>query len=161
MNCSIAKSAHLWSGVLSLVFTAVLASVAAAAIAQTPTDSLQPAPAAAADSESIQAKAEQFVDLLFRNRYYEALQYVEPNLRAELLANNNIVDDVQNFQEMAGAFRARLDSQVDDNLVLVNTRFARITDTVIVIFDDQGQITGFDFPIEPLRLAQRRRVLNQ
>ena len=107
-----------------------------------------------------QTKAEQFVDLLFAQRYYEALQYVHPTLREELSEDNHIIEQVQAFKQMAGAFKSRLDTSIDGNLVLINTEFEYITDTVIILFDDQGLITGFDFPVEPLREVHRQRLLN-
>ncbi|GAB4368412.1 MAG: hypothetical protein Kow00121_07470 [Elainellaceae cyanobacterium] len=114
-----------------------------------------------AQANNNQAKAEQFVDLLFAQRYYEALQYVHPALREELSQDDHISEQVQEFKEMAGGFKGRLDATPNGNLVLVNTEFENITDTVVVIFDDQGLITGFDFPVEPLRAVHRQRVLNR
>lgn len=156
-----AKSQRCHSVFLPLLLTAMLATIALPTVAQTSLPNSQPPSESGNGSSQIQTKAEQFVDLLFEHRYSEALQYVHPTLREELMKDNNIVNNMQEFQELTGEFKRRLGSRVESNLVLVNTEFETITDTVVVIFDEQEQITGFDFPIEPLRSIHRQRILNK
>ncbi|HEY9641457.1 MAG TPA: hypothetical protein V6C57_13300 [Coleofasciculaceae cyanobacterium] len=102
-----------------------------------------------AQTVSYQNRAEQFIDLVFSNQYDEALQYLHPTLRNEF--RNNFKERVENFERVTGKFQERQETRVEGNVVLVNTRFANLTDTIVVIFDQDGLITGIDFPIEPLR----------
>ena len=156
----LSKSNCCRSVLLSLLLTTTLSSISLPTAAQSSLLNSQSSSESGNASAQIQTKAEQFVDLLFKHRYSEALQYVHPTLREELMKENNIVNNVQEFQELTGGFKRRLDSRVEDNLVLVNTEFEAVTDIVVVIFDEQGQITGFDFPVEPLRSIHRQRILN-
>lgn len=156
---TLTKTTCLQWVLLPLLLTATFSSLALSALAQTPP--AVPQPPANDTAVPIQTKAEQFIDLLFAHRYSEALLYVHPTLREDLTKDDNIVNDVQEFQELAGGFKQRLDSRTDSNLVLVNAEFEALTDTIVVIFDEQGQITGFDFPEEPLRSIHRERILNK
>lgn len=108
---------------------------------------------AAPTSNQEQQIAEQFVDLVFSQRYSEALQFIHPVLRAEL-SPERLQQAVEQFQRRSGAYVKRLDTKVDGNIVLVNTQFERVTDTVFVIFDDSGMITGVDFPQDPQQSPQ-------
>lgn len=143
-----------------IVLTMPAAAQSSSPAPSSPGAAPESAPAAEQASLPIQVKAEQFVDLLFAHRYSEALAYVHPTLRTELEKEDGISSDVQDFQDLSGTFKGRLGAHVEDNLVLVDAEFANLTDTFVVIFDDQGQITGFDFPVEPLRAAHRQRILN-
>jgi hypothetical protein len=100
-------------------------------------------------SELYQVKAEQFIDLVFSRRYDEALQYLHPVLQREI--GDMLAERVKNFESTTGPFQERQETQVEGNVVLVNTQFENLTDTIIVIFDQEGLITGVDFPIQPLR----------
>lgn len=51
-----------------------------------------------------------------------------------------------NFQEIKGTVVAHAGG--DQQLVLVTTRFARLTDNLFVIFDARNRIIGIDFPID-------------
>jgi hypothetical protein len=53
---------------------------------------------------------------------------------------------VGNFQEIKGTVVANAGG--DQQLVLVTTRFARLTDNLFVIFDRKNRIIGIDFPID-------------
>ncbi len=106
---------------------------------------------AAGDRE--QEIAEQFIDLVFSQRYSEALQYIHPVLQAEL-SPERLQQGAEQFQKRSGMFIKRLDTRVDGDVVLVNTQFERVTDTILIIFDDSGSITGVDFPQNSLQSAQ-------
>jgi hypothetical protein len=41
-------------------------------------------------------------------------------------------------------------STADQHLVLVNTEFNRLSDSLFVILDNNNQIIGVDFPSEPV-----------
>lgn len=104
-------------------------------------------------SDREQQIAEQFIDLVFRQQYNEALQYIHPVLRAEL-SPERLQQGAEQFQKRSGAFIKRLNTQVDGDVVLVNTQFEQVTDTILVIFDDSGLITGVDFPQNSIPTAQ-------
>jgi hypothetical protein len=53
---------------------------------------------------------------------------------------------VGNFQEIKGTVVAHAGG--DQQLVLVTTRFGRLTDNLFVIFDGKNRIIGIDFPID-------------
>lgn len=59
----------------------------------------------------------------------------------------------QGLERRAGTFKAIKGTVVayaggDQQLVLVTTRFARLTDNLFVIFDAKNRIVGIDFPID-------------
>lgn len=100
--------------------------------------------------ENIQARAEEFVDDLAAGDYAQARFHLHPTLKAELFPED-LQAKWEGLQNSTGAFQRRLDSQVingggDTNLVLVNIEFANQTDSLVVIFDGLGRITGVDFP---------------
>ena len=98
-----------------------------------------------ARSAQQQARAEQFVDLLFVEQNYEAAwELVHPTLQAEL-SPERIQQKLATFQEDTGPFVARLNTEVNEQLVLVSIQFEQTERTLVIIFDDDLLITGVDF----------------
>lgn len=98
-----------------------------------------------ARSAQQQARAEQFVDLLFVEQDYEAAwELVHPTLQAEL-PPEKIQQKLETFQQDTGAFVERLNTEVSDQLVLVSIQFEQTERTLVIIFDDDLLITGVDF----------------
>lgn len=42
-------------------------------------------------------------------------------------------------------YKERLGSQINDNIVSIKVAFSNVTDTLIVMMDSNGKITGIDF----------------
>ncbi|WP_416675916.1 hypothetical protein [Egbenema bharatensis] len=108
---------------------------------------------AIAQSMSYTARAEQFVDLIFSAQYGEALEYLHPILR-EATAENSLEARVERFQQVTGLFQERRDARAVENVVLITTEFEHVTDTIVIIFDESGLITGVDFPLQPLQTIE-------
>ncbi|MDG2991198.1 DUF3887 domain-containing protein [Candidatus Synechococcus calcipolaris G9] len=105
-----------------------------------PEESIDPALAA-----QFQANAESFVDYLFAANYDQAWEYLGPVTQSEnpprvLMRKNRA------FLKRVGDFQRRLDSRVNGNVVAVSLEFAKVTDSMILIFDENAKIIGIDFP---------------
>jgi hypothetical protein len=134
------------SVILGSLLTAAVPTIA-------PPSQALPASISIAQTVSYQERAEQFVDLVFSAQYDEALEYLHPVLQ-EATEENSLEDRVERFQQVTGAFQTRLDAQVVENVVLVTTEFENVTDTIVIIFDEEGLITGVDFPLQPLQTIE-------
>jgi hypothetical protein len=94
--------------------------------------------------------ARQFVEDLGKGRYVAARALLGPELQEEISAPKLQIK-WQNLQRLTGDFEAvnqvlRAESTVDTKLVLVTTRFRRLTDSLFVILDARNRIVGVDFP---------------
>lgn len=96
-------------------------------------------------AEKLQANAEAFVDALFAADYDQAWKYLGPVTQSEnpprVLMRKN-----RSFLKRVGDFQRRLDSEVNGNVVAVKLEFAKVTDRMILIFDENAKIIGIDFP---------------
>lgn len=61
----------------------------------------------------------------------------------------------QSLQDRTGQFVQRLDSRTIDQLVLSTVEFTEVIDDAIFIFDDNQQITGINFPLQPIQTLER------
>jgi hypothetical protein len=124
-------------------------AVAAPALAAPVADSIaQASPDAQVPLEqSMPAIAEKFLTLSVQGDFTNAWQYLHPTLR-ENWSPTEMQTAWQDLQGRTGEFQQFLSyQQTDENVVLVNTQFANVTDDLIVIFDDSHQwIVGVDFP---------------
>jgi hypothetical protein len=145
------RSALLGGIVTSTLLIAALPSQALPT-ADTPTFDGSAAEAIA-QSISYTERAEQFVDLVFSAQYDEALEYLHPILQ-EATAENSLEERVERFQQVTGGFQERLDTRMVENIVLITTEFENVTDTIVIIFDESGLITGVDFPLQPLQAIE-------
>jgi hypothetical protein len=94
--------------------------------------------------------ARQFVEDLGKGRYVAARALLGPELQEEISAPKLQIK-WQNLQRLTGDFEAvnqvlRAESTLDSKLVLVTTRFRRLTDSLFVILDASNRIVGVDFP---------------
>jgi hypothetical protein len=105
-------------------------------------------------SEQQQIIAERFLDLVASGQFAEARQYLHPELAAEWTPEVMQMR-WQSFQDRTGQFVRRLDSRTIDQLVLITAEFTEVKDSVIFIFDDNQQITGIDFPLQPIQTLER------
>lgn len=144
-------------GLLSgFLFNGLSAPVQAAPLlqAQSPR-SPQSTSAPAADQAQVEATtrtAEQFVDFVADGEFEKARQLMNPALR-EGWSAAQMRNNWDTLQKVAGAYQKRLDTEwVDTNLVLVNLQFLRLSDNLLILFDEQGQIAGVDFPLQLPRL---------
>lgn len=92
--------------------------------------------------------AEQFVDALFGNNFDLAWSYLHPQLQQEF-PPKRLQERKARFLKRVGAYKERLGSESNGNIVSVKVAFAKVTDTLIVIMDSNGKITGVDFPATP------------
>lgn len=96
----------------------------------------------------IQEVAEKFVDDLVAGEYGVARAYFHPTLKAEIFPED-LEERWQALQQTTGEFQQRLDSEViagsDVDIVKVNIEFENVTDSLIVIFQN-NRIAGVDFP---------------
>ncbi|MDR7922475.1 MULTISPECIES: hypothetical protein [unclassified Thermosynechococcus] len=117
--------------------------------------SLWPAIARGESQESINVNpqdqvhsAEQFLDALFGNHVDLALSYLHPQLQREF-SPKKLKQRQANFLRRVGVYKERLGSQINDNIVSIKVAFSNVTDTLIVMMDSNGKITGIDFPAAP------------
>jgi hypothetical protein len=96
--------------------------------------------------------AERFIDLVAAGKYEESRRLLNPRLREGWTAAQ-IRDDWEQLQRVIGTYKDRTATHIaDNNLVLVDLEFERAADNLLVIFDDQQQIQGVDFPLQLPRL---------
>jgi len=100
----------------------------------------------------LEERATQFVDLVFSQQYEDALSYLHPDFRQEV--ESSFAERAEAFLGTTGAFQERQDSQVVENVVFINAQFEKVTDTIVIIFDETGLITGLDFPVAPLQTIE-------
>lgn len=143
------SKAMVWLGL------ALLLPITTPALAQAPTQPRGASPSAPASSSADlaaqrQQVAEAFIDLTMAKNYDQAVQYLDPELRDDW-PPEKLRERATDFLSRTGAFVKRLNSQVISNVVLVNTQFEKVTDDIVVIFDDNNVlITGIDFPAQPM-----------
>jgi Protein of unknown function (DUF3887) len=96
--------------------------------------------------------AEQFVDLVTAGKFEQAQQLLNPRLR-EGWTIDQMQDDWTRLQRITGDYKRRTATRViDSTLVLIDLEFEQAADNMFVIFDDQQQIQGVDFPLQIPRL---------
>jgi hypothetical protein len=105
-----------------------------------------------ADKEATEV-VRNFMDYIFLGHYISASSFLSPQLQEDLTPAI-LQSRWQNLQKRTGdAVRlkqiALAETGSDQKLVLVNTEFTRLTDNIFVVLDDQNQIVGLDFPVEP------------
>ncbi|MGB3238642.1 MAG: DUF3887 domain-containing protein [Geitlerinemataceae cyanobacterium] len=102
-------------------------------------------PSVVAQNLDIQATAEQFVDSLAVDDIESAHNLLNPLVQKDW-SEDMMQQSWQDLLAVTGEFQERLGSQVEGQVVLVTVEFESVTNDVIVIFDESGQIIGFDFP---------------
>jgi len=108
------------------------------------------APAIVTQATSNEERAIAFVDLIFAEQYGDALAYLHPLLRSG--GEAALAERAEEFEAQTGEFQEQEGVETVENVVLVNALFEETSDTIIIIFDEEGLITGVDFPIEPQTL---------
>jgi Protein of unknown function (DUF3887) len=93
----------------------------------------------------LQTTAETFVDALATDDIETAHALLNPLVKKDW-PEPMMRQSWQDLIAVTGAFQERLSSKVEAQVVLVTVQFENVTDEIIVIFDESGQITGFDFP---------------
>ncbi len=103
--------------------------------------------AQAAQPKPMTTLAEEFVTLAAKGDFVTAWQYVHPSLRTTW-SPVDMQQGWHDLQDRTGAFQQFISfRQADQSVVLVNTQFEKVTDNLIVIFDDTHRwIVGIDFP---------------
>jgi hypothetical protein len=104
-------------------------------------------PVVIAQAASNEERAVEFIDLIFAEQYDAAMVYLHPLLRSD--GEESLVERAQEFEAQIGEFQEQQGIETVDNVVLVDVAFGETSDTIVVIFDEEGLITGVDFPIEP------------
>lgn len=104
-------------------------------------------PMVVAQATSNEESAIEFISLIFANQYDAALAYLHPLLRSD--GESALAERAQEFEAQVGEFQEQQGVETVDNVVLVSATFEESSDTIVVIFDEEGLITGVDFPIEP------------
>lgn len=101
--------------------------------------------------ETIEEIAEKVVEALAAEDFARARGYLHPFLKTEIFPQE-IQNKWQALQERTGSFQrqvsteVRKGSSVDDvDVVLVTIEFEKVTDDLILMFNDQKQIVGIDF----------------
>lgn len=99
------------------------------------------------EQSNISAIAEQVVGALAAQRYDEVRANLRPDLQ-EAISAEDLQQQWQQLLEQRGAFvrvlRARPAQVFDGSIVLVTTAFEKGTEDLMVLFNDQQQIVGFD-----------------
>lgn len=102
-------------------------------------------PALVAQNADTQAIAEMFVDALAAGDIEGAREFVNPLVKKDW-SESAMRQDWQDVLAMAGAFQNRLSSRVENEVVIITAQFENKTSDIFVIFDESGQVTGFDIP---------------
>lgn len=97
----------------------------------------------------------QFVKTLADGQYISARSFLSLDLQKELSASA-LQQKWQELQQLTGNFvrvqrAVEASSNSTGKLVLVLTEFNRLTDSLFVVMGPNNQITGVDFPIDPLK----------
>ncbi|HEY9627696.1 MAG TPA: DUF3887 domain-containing protein [Coleofasciculaceae cyanobacterium] len=97
----------------------------------------------------IEAVAEEFANLIVQGDFVQAWQYIHPSLR-ESWSPVDMQESWHDLQDRTGAFKQFTTFREDgETVVLADTQFERISDNLVIIFDDTRQwIVGVDFPQE-------------
>ncbi|MFN9734404.1 MAG: DUF3887 domain-containing protein, partial [Microcystis sp.] len=102
---------------------------------------------------SISEIGDAFVTSLVNKDYGLARGYLHPFLKAEVFPTR-VQGAWENLLKRTGFVRQILGTQVRKgsdtdgvDLVLVSIQFQKLTDTLILVFDDQKQIVNVDFPL--------------
>jgi hypothetical protein len=113
----------------------------------------QPSPAAeTSPNPDLNRISEQFVDLIAAGEYEQARRMLNPVLREGWTAAQ-MRRNWESLQKIVGPYKGRSNTQVvDGNLVLVDLEFEQATDNLLIIFDEQQQIQGVDFPLQVPRV---------
>ena len=104
--------------------------------------------------------AAQFVKALSQGQYVSARSFFSPAMQKEVSAAS-LQAKWQRLQRVTGdAIKVRhlllADSAPDQRLVIVSMDFQRLTDSLFVVLNDKNEITGVDFPNEPVKPAAAR-----
>ena len=100
-------------------------------------------------SAVIKAKAENIIDSFFAQKFQEVIDAVHPDLRPDLSEQRVqrvwVTTNAEN-----GSFQRRTKSKViktpGSNLVVITIEFDKVTENWIVIFNQNQEIIGVDFP---------------
>jgi hypothetical protein len=103
---------------------------------------------------------ERFVTALLNGQYVSARSYLSLSLQDDLTPSA-LQNKWQRLQRVTGnAIKLRhlllADSAPDQKLVIASMDFQRLTDSLFVILNDKNEITGVDFPNEPVKPAAAR-----
>ncbi len=98
--------------------------------------------------------ARRFVTALSAGHFISARSYLSLPLQKEIGASA-LQARWQQLQRQTGAFvrirrAVEAESNGDQRLVLVNTEFNRLSDSLYVILNDSNEIIGVDFPSDPI-----------
>lgn len=105
-----------------------------------------------ATTASLAATSEQFVDLIAAGKFEQARRLLNPVLQ-QGWTTAQMRQNWQSLQTIIGSYKGRSNTQVvDGNLVLIDLEFENATDNLLIIFDDQQQIQGVDFPLQVPRV---------
>ena len=101
-----------------------------------------------------------FVQALINGQFVSARSFLSLAMQDELTPSV-LQSKWQRLQRLTGdAIKVRhlllADSAPDQKLVIVSMDFQRLTDSLFVILNDKNEITGVDFPNEPVKPAAAR-----
>lgn len=112
----------------------------------------QPSSSASSPTATLNQISEEFVDLIAAGEFERARRLLNPVLREGWTAAQ-MRRNWESLQKVIGPYKGRTNTQVvDGNLVLVDLEFEQATDNLLIIFDDQQQIQGVDFPLQVPRV---------
>ncbi|MBR8827381.1 MAG: DUF3887 domain-containing protein [Gomphosphaeria aponina SAG 52.96 = DSM 107014] len=102
-----------------------------------------------ASAEELQEKATMFIGLLTAEDYGQAREYFHPNLKAEW-PGEKLQQVWENLLSETGAVQQQLNSRVtrtvNADIVFVSVEFEKLTEDILVTFNQEKQIIGVDFP---------------
>ncbi len=101
------------------------------------------------NSAEIQAYAEKIINLFFSKEFEAVNQSVHPDLREDV-STTRIEGVWATTQAENGTFQKIVKSNViqtpGSDLVILTLEFDKVTEDWIMIFNDQGEVVGVDFP---------------
>jgi Protein of unknown function (DUF3887) len=143
MKCNLRSAMSVSSKAL---FLSILSSVMVGGILPlTAIAAGEVSPSIVAQNSDLQVTAETFVDALATDDIETAHALLNPLVKKDW-SETMMRQSWQDLIAVTGAFQERLSSKVEDRVVLVTVQFENTTNDLIVIFDESGQIIGFDFP---------------
>ncbi len=151
------KSNQAWIGRLFVLLPLLTGSTLGLLARFSPTALAQPAaqpspPVSTSPIPELNQISERFVDLIAAGEFEQARRLLNPVLQQDWTAAQ-MRSNWENLQQIIGPYQQRSNTQiVDGNLVLIDLEFAKATDNLLIIFDDQRQIQGVDFPLQLPRL---------
>jgi len=101
------------------------------------------------NSATLEKKGEEILNLFFAQKFTDVINMTSPQLRSELSVE--LIEELwDSVKEVEGQFKKITDRKViftpGSDLAIFTIEFEKVTEDWIIIFNDQEEIIGVDFP---------------